>query len=178
MWRSTFVDPGDDVQTFYPSEATRFETDTTCWTILTHSDEVNWNRRWTFHELNSLSLVRLMQSSTFRLIFGVNLSTFCQPFVSGVAGTCVQLLSTRRPSLRTFVASFLPTQLSRLVILPTVIGWLSVVTTNDRPTISVKCWSNKQVVDSSYKILTEMTCNYDLSSAKYDAYDLNVLLPI
>ena len=31
----------------------------------THSDELNWDRRRTFHELNSLSLVHLMKSSTF-----------------------------------------------------------------------------------------------------------------
>ena len=37
------------------------------WTIQTHSDELNWARRQTFHELNSLSLVRLMKSSTFGL---------------------------------------------------------------------------------------------------------------
>ena len=35
-----------------------------------HSDELNWVRRRTFHELNSLSLVRLMKSS----MFGVGLS--------------------------------------------------------------------------------------------------------
>ena len=37
------------------------------WTTQTHSDELNWARRQTFHELNSLSLVRLMKSSTFGL---------------------------------------------------------------------------------------------------------------
>ena len=37
------------------------------WTIQTHSDELNWARRQTFHELNSLSLVPLMKSSTFGL---------------------------------------------------------------------------------------------------------------
>ena len=41
------------------------QTDRTCWTIETHSDELTWARRGTFHELNSLSLVRLMKSSTF-----------------------------------------------------------------------------------------------------------------
>ena len=45
----------------------RGQKDRTCWTsIQTHSDELNWARRWTFHERNSLSLVRLMKSSTFR----------------------------------------------------------------------------------------------------------------
>ena len=39
----------------------------TCWMIQTHSDEVNLGRRRTFHELNSLSLARLMKSSTFGL---------------------------------------------------------------------------------------------------------------
>ena len=32
-----------------------------CWTIQTHSDELNWARRQTFHELNSLSLVHLIK---------------------------------------------------------------------------------------------------------------------
>ena len=71
-----------------------------------------------------MNVTRLMQSWTFRLIFGVNPSTFCQPFVSEVAGTCVQLLSTRRPRgnqlgqekrrqcLRTFVVPFLLTQVN------------------------------------------------------------------
>ena len=30
------------------------QTDRTCWTIQTHSDELNWARRGTFHKLNSL----------------------------------------------------------------------------------------------------------------------------
>ena len=42
-------------------------TDRTCWTIQTHSDEFNWARRKTFHEFNSLSLVRFMKGSTFGL---------------------------------------------------------------------------------------------------------------
>ena len=41
--------------------------DRMCWTIQIHSDELNWARRRTFHELNSLSLVFLMKSSTFGL---------------------------------------------------------------------------------------------------------------
>ena len=41
--------------------------DRTCWTIQTHSDELKLARRWTLPELNSLSLVRLMKSSTFDL---------------------------------------------------------------------------------------------------------------
>ena len=43
------------------------QTDRTCWMIQTHLDEPNWARRQIFYELNSLSLVRLMKSSTFRL---------------------------------------------------------------------------------------------------------------
>ena len=43
------------------------QTNRTCWTIQTHSDELNWARRRTFHELNTLSLIRLMKSSTFGL---------------------------------------------------------------------------------------------------------------
>ena len=42
-------------------------TDRTCWTIQTHSDEFNRARRKTFHEFNSLSLVRFMKGSTFGL---------------------------------------------------------------------------------------------------------------
>ena len=38
--------------------------------IETHSDELNWARRRNFHELNSLSLVRLMKWST---TFGLGL---------------------------------------------------------------------------------------------------------
>ena len=34
-------------------------------TIQTHSDELNWARSRNFHEINSLSLVCLMKSSTF-----------------------------------------------------------------------------------------------------------------
>ena len=53
MWRSTVV----------PETIFRW-----CWTFQTHSGELtcNWGRGRTFHELNSLSLVRLMKSSTFR----------------------------------------------------------------------------------------------------------------
>ena len=40
------------------------QTERTCWTIQTHSEELNRARRQTFHELN---LVRLMKSSTFGL---------------------------------------------------------------------------------------------------------------
>ena len=43
------------------------QTDRTCWTIQTHSDKLNWARRQTFHELNSLNVVPLMKSSTFGL---------------------------------------------------------------------------------------------------------------
>ena len=39
------------------------QTDRACWTTQTHSDERNSARRQTFHELNSLSLVRLMKRS-------------------------------------------------------------------------------------------------------------------
>ena len=52
MWRSTFVP----------------ETDRTCWTIQTHWDQLYRARRRTFHELNSLSFLRLMKSSTFGLV--------------------------------------------------------------------------------------------------------------
>ena len=36
----------------------------TCWSIQTHLDELNCNRRRTYHELNPLSLVCLMKSLT------------------------------------------------------------------------------------------------------------------
>ena len=43
------------------------QTDRKCWTIQTHSDELNWAKRRTCHERNSLSLVRIMKSLTFGL---------------------------------------------------------------------------------------------------------------
>ena len=45
--------PGDDH--FRRSFIRLKQTDRTCWTIQTHSDELNWARRGTFHKLNSLS---------------------------------------------------------------------------------------------------------------------------
>ena len=60
VWRSTSVPE----TTFTPSIRLK-QMDTTCWTIQIHSDKLNWARRPTFHELNSLSLFRLMKSSTF-----------------------------------------------------------------------------------------------------------------
>ena len=43
------------------------QTDRTRWTIQAHTDELNWERRRNFHDLNSLSLIRLMKCSTFGL---------------------------------------------------------------------------------------------------------------
>ena len=63
-----YVCPGDDLQTFLIR--LKLSTDRTCWKIQTHSDEPNLaSRRRTFHELNSLSLFRLIivKSSTFDL---------------------------------------------------------------------------------------------------------------
>ena len=54
------VCPGDDLQTKLLKQ-----TDRTCCKIQTLSDELNWTRRRTFHELKSLSLVRLIKSSMF-----------------------------------------------------------------------------------------------------------------
>ena len=62
MWKSTFV-PETIFRRFIRLE----QTDRTCWKIQTHSDELNWARRRTFHEVNSISLVRLMKISTFGL---------------------------------------------------------------------------------------------------------------
>ena len=62
MWRSTFV-PG----MIFRRSIRLKQTDRTCWTIQTHSDELNWASSRTFHELHSQSLVRLMKSSTFGL---------------------------------------------------------------------------------------------------------------
>ena len=58
------VCPGDDVQAFYPSEA-----DAECVgrSKLIQTNLINRSRGRTFHELNALSLVRLMKSSTFGL---------------------------------------------------------------------------------------------------------------
>ena len=59
MWGSTFV-----LKTILKRSIRRKQTDRTCWTIQTPSDELNWARRRTF---NSLTLVGLMKSSTFAL---------------------------------------------------------------------------------------------------------------
>ena len=56
MWRSTFVP-----ETIFRRSIRLKQTDTTCWTIQTYSDELNWTRRGTFHELNSPNRVRLMK---------------------------------------------------------------------------------------------------------------------
>ena len=53
-WMKIDVCPGGDLQRFYPSDQT-------------HPDELNLAWRRTFHERDSLSLVRLMKSSTFGL---------------------------------------------------------------------------------------------------------------
>ena len=50
MWRSTFVP-----ETIFRRCIRLKQTERTCWTIQTHSDELNWARCGTFHELNSLS---------------------------------------------------------------------------------------------------------------------------
>ena len=47
MWRSTFVP-----ETIFGRPIRLKQTDRTCWTIQTHSDELNWARRRTFHELS------------------------------------------------------------------------------------------------------------------------------
>ena len=61
MWRS--VCPGENFRRSIRLE----QSDRRCWTIQTHSKELNWASRRTFHEINSLRLVRLMKSSTFGL---------------------------------------------------------------------------------------------------------------
>ena len=59
IWRSTFV-----LETIFRRSFIRLkQTDRTCWTIQTHSDELNRARRQTFHELNSISLVYLIKIS-------------------------------------------------------------------------------------------------------------------
>ena len=60
VWRST-----DLPETIFTRSMRLKQTDRTCWTIQIHSDKLNWARRPTFHELDSLSLIRLMKSSTF-----------------------------------------------------------------------------------------------------------------
>ena len=62
MWRSTFVP-----ETIFRRSLRLKQTDRRFWTIQTHSDELNWARSRTFHELNWLSLVLLMKSSSFGL---------------------------------------------------------------------------------------------------------------
>ena len=61
MWRS--VGPGENFRRSIRLE----QSDRTCWTIQTHSEELNWASRRTFHEINLLRLVRLTKSSTFGL---------------------------------------------------------------------------------------------------------------
>ena len=56
------IGPQEDLQTFNPSEA---DGQNVLLVDPTHSDEVNRARRRTFHEFNSLTLIRLMKSSTF-----------------------------------------------------------------------------------------------------------------
>ena len=68
MGRSTFVP-----KTIFRRSIRLKQMDSTFWTIQTHSDELNWARRRTFHELNSLSLVRLLKSSKF----GLGLTLHC-----------------------------------------------------------------------------------------------------
>ena len=51
MWRSTFV-----WETILRRSIRLKQTDRTCWTIQTHSDELSWARRRTFHELKVAQL--------------------------------------------------------------------------------------------------------------------------
>ena len=66
MWRSTFVP-----ETIFRRSIRLKQTNRTCWTIQTHLDELNWARRRTFLEVNSIILVHLKKSSTFGLGLGV-----------------------------------------------------------------------------------------------------------
>ena len=70
MWRSKFVP-----ETIFRRCIRLKRMPRTCWTIQTHSYGLNWARRPTFQELNSLSLVRLLKSSTL----GPGLTRFHQP---------------------------------------------------------------------------------------------------
>ena len=62
MWRSTFVP-----ETIFRRSIRLKKTGGTCWTIQTHSDQLNWARCRNLRELNSLSLARVIKSSTFCL---------------------------------------------------------------------------------------------------------------
>ena len=63
MWRPTFVSDRGDLETSYPSEADGWNVlNSFRRTIRTHSDELNWARRRTLHELDSLSLVQHIKS--------------------------------------------------------------------------------------------------------------------
>ena len=69
--------------TFVPETILRHkQTDGTCWTIQTRSDELNWARGRSYHEPNSLSLVRLMKSSTFSLGLSQQIKMFSDPFLT------------------------------------------------------------------------------------------------
>ena len=70
MWRSKFVP-----ETIFRRPIRLKQTDRTCGTIQTHPDELNWARRRTLHERNSLSL---MKSS----MFGLSLSSWYLYIVS------------------------------------------------------------------------------------------------
>ena len=59
IWRSTFL-----TETIFRCSIRPKQTDRTSWTIQTHSDELKRARCRTFHEVNSLSLVRFLKSST------------------------------------------------------------------------------------------------------------------
>ena len=62
MWRSTFFPP-----TIFRRYIRLKQMNRTCLAIQTHPGELNWAGRRTFHELISLTLVRLMQCLTFGL---------------------------------------------------------------------------------------------------------------
>ena len=71
IWRSTFL-----TEMIFRCSIRPRQKDRTSWTIQTHSDELNRARGRTFHEVNSLSLVRFLKSSTCGLGLRV-LSSCC-----------------------------------------------------------------------------------------------------
>ena len=112
------VCPGDDLQAKLLDLK---QTDRTCCKIQTLSDELNWTRRRTFHELKSLSLVRLIKSSMFGS--GLTFLGTIEPIDGNQPVYSVFVRSYKRSSLLPWLW-FLYTLSSMLVIALVTIIWI------------------------------------------------------
>lgn len=110
------VCPGEDLQTKLLKQ-----TDRICCKIQTLSDELNWARRRTFHELNSLSLVRLIKSSMFGS--GLTFLGTIEPIDGNQPVYTVYIRSYKRSSLLPWLW-FLYTLSSMLGIALVTIIWI------------------------------------------------------